>query len=116
MLQIMPASADIGVAPIENVCLSYYLCSPNKLFEYLLAGLPVVTSDFPELKRVVEQFQVGGYFDPSSPEQIASAVEMVLNDSTMSEKLVAAKQRILADYCWENESVKLLEAYESIVE
>ncbi len=110
------ASADIGVAPIENVCLSYYLCSPNKLFEYLLAGLPVVTSNFPELKRVVEQFQVGGYFDPSSPEQIASAVEMVLNDSTMSEKLVAAKQRILADYCWENESVKLLEAYESIVE
>ena len=52
--------ADLGVAPIENVCLSYYFCSPNKLFEYINAGLPVVASDFPEMRQVIQRFS--GWF------------------------------------------------------
>ena len=50
------ASADLGIAPIENVCLSYYYCSPNKLFEYLLAGLPVIASDFPEMRHIIDKY------------------------------------------------------------
>ena len=45
------AGADLGVAAIANSCLSYYYCSPNKLFEYMNAGLPVIASAFPELRK-----------------------------------------------------------------
>ncbi|MDB4470710.1 glycosyltransferase [Deltaproteobacteria bacterium] len=107
-------SADLGIAPIENTCLSYYLCSPNKLFEYLLAGLPVITSNFPELKCVVEKFNVGGTFDPTSPQQISDAVNGVFSDKGMSNRLASAQKRILIDYSWENEEKKLLSAYESL--
>ena len=44
--------ADLGIAPIQNVCLSYYYCAPNKVFEYLLGGIPVIGSNFPELKKM----------------------------------------------------------------
>lgn len=51
--------ADVGVCLIENVSLSDYYCLPNKLFEYLAAGLAVLASDFPEMRRIVEQHQCG---------------------------------------------------------
>ena len=51
--------ADIGISLIEATCLSYYLSLPNKLFEYLYAGLPVIVSDFPEMKRLVDSENLG---------------------------------------------------------
>jgi glycosyltransferase involved in cell wall biosynthesis len=48
------AGADVGISLIENVCLSYYYSLPNKVFEYLMSGVPVVVSDFPEMARLVD--------------------------------------------------------------
>jgi glycosyltransferase involved in cell wall biosynthesis len=105
------ASADLGIAPIENVCLSYYYCSPNKLFEYIIAGIPVVASNFPEMKKIIEKFEIGCTFDPSEPKNIAEAVLHMLEEP---EKLQRMKQNTAAVskvYNWENESKKLLELY-----
>ena len=52
-------SADFGLCLIENVSLSDYYCLPNKLFEYLFAGVPVVASKFPEIERIVNYHGVG---------------------------------------------------------
>lgn len=52
-------NADVGVCLIENVSLSDYYSLPNKLFEYLAAGLAVLASDFPEMRRVIEKYQCG---------------------------------------------------------
>ncbi len=51
--------ADLGACMIERVSLSDYLCLPNKLFEYIAAGVPVLVSDFPELRRVTEKYACG---------------------------------------------------------
>jgi glycosyltransferase involved in cell wall biosynthesis len=51
--------ADLGICLIERVSLSDYYCLPNKLFEYIAAGVPVLASDFPELRRVVETYSCG---------------------------------------------------------
>ncbi len=53
------ASADIGVALIENISTSYYYALPNKLFEYIMAEIPVIVSDLPQMKEVVEKYDVG---------------------------------------------------------
>lgn len=52
-------SADCGLCMVEAVSLSDYYCLPNKLFEYIFSGLPVICSDFPELSRVARDYGVG---------------------------------------------------------
>ncbi len=52
-------AADIGVALIENISKSYYFALPNKLFEYIMAGVPVIVSDLPQMKKIVANYGVG---------------------------------------------------------
>ena len=108
------AGADLGVAPIENSCLSYYYCSPNKVFEYINAGLAVVASDFPEMRRVINLHNIGCTFDPNDPGNIARAVNYVFEDAERWRKM---KQNTFAAsqcYNWENESEKLLNLYRTL--
>ena len=53
------AGGDVGLSLIENISISYYHALPNKFFEYIMAGLPVLCSDLPQMKKIVEEFQVG---------------------------------------------------------
>jgi len=57
------AAADIGVALIENISKSYYYALPNKLFEYIMAELPVLVSNLPQMKKITEEYQVGYVVD-----------------------------------------------------
>lgn len=52
-------SADLGLVSVKPTCLSYLYCLPNKLFEYILAGLPVLSNDLPDCRALIEEFQVG---------------------------------------------------------
>ena len=102
------ASADVGIAPIENVCLSYYFCAPNKVFEYIQSELPVVASNFPDMKRIVEGNDIGLTCDMSNPLEISRAVEQVLMDSPAYLKNIC---EIKDRYCWEKEALKLKQVY-----
>lgn len=53
------SSADYGISMIEPVCLSYVYCLPNKVFEYTMAGLPIIVSALPEMKRFIEENRIG---------------------------------------------------------
>ena len=108
------SSADLGIAPIYNVCLSYFFCSPNKLFEYIAAGLPVVGSNFPELKRIIEGYQIGKTFNPEGPKDIANAINYVLSDPKRYKTMKKNAQKAAMVFNWENESKKLLEIYKSL--
>ena len=110
------ASADVGIHLIENTCLNHYYCLPNKLFEYMMAGLPVVISDFPEMGKVVREAQAGLLVDPADSVQVAEAIQTLLRDEglrrTFSEHgLRAAKEQ----YNWERESLKLERVYLDLV-
>ncbi|MFH1009482.1 MAG: glycosyltransferase family 4 protein [Candidatus Latescibacterota bacterium] len=111
-LMHLTASADIGIHLIENTCLNHYYCIPNKLFEYLMAGLPVIMSDFPEIGKVVREAQAGLLVDPTHPEQIADALKKLLSDEDLRRHysehgLKAAQER----YNWDRESSKLEGVY-----
>ena len=108
------ADADIGVAPIINACLSYYYCLPNKIFEYMNAGLPVVSSNFPELRSVVIGHDIGLTFDPSDPYDIARAINTILDDPQRRERMTTNAIEASSLYNWENESKKLLDIYNTL--
>jgi glycosyltransferase involved in cell wall biosynthesis len=110
-VSLVAAAADLGVAPIENVCSSYYLCSPNKLFEYLHAGLPVAASDFPELRRILDEHRCGRTFDPSDPSEIAACISRMLADPGGLARMRERAQRAAARYDWAIEEAKLLDEY-----
>ena len=71
------AGADIGVSLIENISESYYYALPNKLFEYIMAGLPVIVSDLPQMKKVVEGYNVGAAIDIEDEERIIDVVKQI---------------------------------------
>lgn len=105
-------SADIGVIPYQFVGLNNYYTTPNKLFEYMAAGIPVVGSNFPELKRIIDGCGLGATFNPEDPKDIAGTINYVLVDSdkymVMKENAVKASKI----YNWEEESKKLAGVYE----
>jgi len=110
------ASADIGVLLYRNDCRNNYYCAPNKLFEYMMAGLPVVAPDFPGVVPLVEGEGVGVCADPSDPAAIAAAVNRLARDPEGCRRMKArGLRRARERYCWELESVPLLERHEALL-
>jgi glycosyltransferase involved in cell wall biosynthesis len=107
-------SADIGLVLHQNVNLNYYYVSPNKLFESMVAGLPVVGSDFPDLKAFIEGYRFGVTCDPASPNEIAKAVDHILSDRSGYEEMRQNALEAAKIFNWENESKKLLALYEGL--
>tara|TARA_Y100000593_G_scaffold95128_1_gene200389 strand:- start:52768 stop:54102 length:1335 start_codon:yes stop_codon:yes gene_type:complete len=106
--------ADLGVAPIINACLSYYYCAPNKIFEYLLGGIPVVSSNFPEMEKIVKKNNIGTTFNPEKPESIAQAVKEIFSDEEKYKQMKANTKLAAEKYNWENEEQKLLDIYKNL--
>lgn len=103
--------ADVGISLIENVCLSYYLCLPNKLFEYAACGVPAVVSDFPEMGRFVDEHNCGWKVAPNAQ----ALQDLVL--SLTSEELAAKRANTRGAtrlYCWQAEEKMLLAMYRSL--
>lgn len=105
------ASADIGLANIVNSSVSYYTSLPNKLFEYAMAGIPVVGSDSPEIGRIVREENIGEVCDPDDPEALAAAITTILKDpARYRSSLDLAARR----YNWAVEQQHLLDLYAAI--
>ncbi len=101
------AGADVGLVGVENVCLSYYYSLPNKLFESLLAGIPVLMPSYPEMARVARDSGCGWVVG----EEDAAWLEAVNGLDAQSVAATKARARsAAAAYSWRNESGHFLEA------
>jgi glycosyltransferase involved in cell wall biosynthesis len=102
------AGADVGVIPYKAVGLNNTYSTPNKLFEYMAAGLPVAGSRLPELCRFIEGYELGVTFDPERPDDIGMALNYLLGPA-VSRAALAANARAAAErYVWEDEVAKLV--------
>lgn len=102
------ASADIGLCLIENTCLSYYYSLPNKLFEYLLSGLPVLVNDMPEQRSIVERFDCG-WIVPPSPTGQKALIESIGKEELEAKKTGA--RQAARDFDWRQEAMLLRDLY-----
>jgi glycosyltransferase involved in cell wall biosynthesis len=103
--------ASLGISLEENLGMNYYYSLPNKLFDYIQARIPVLVSGLPEMRKIVETYDVGLVTESLEPSNLARLIDEMMNND---EKRIAWKKnlRIAADeLCWEKEVKKLLEIY-----
>jgi glycosyltransferase involved in cell wall biosynthesis len=115
VLHQITASANIGVVLYKNINRNSYFCAPNKLFEYFMAGLPVVSSNFPGLIHLVENAGCGLVVDNDNPKQIAEAINYIHNNTESYESMRINALSSAQKYNWENESKKLVQVYENLL-
>jgi len=111
------AAADVGVIPIVGSCLSYTYAAPNKLFEDMMVGVPVVASDLPDMARVVREERVGTLIgDPTDSASIVSAVRELLDaEEPLAQVGARAREAALARYNWDVERPKLVAVFAPLV-
>ena len=106
--------ADVGIHPIENTCLNHFYCLPNKLFQYIQAGIPVLCSDFPEMKNIVDGYKVGEVFDVEDISNISNTINLLFQNTA---KLIEYKNNcIIASTTlnWHIEKLKFLDIYNNL--
>ena len=96
-------------------CLNHVDAQPNKLFEYMAAGLPVVASDFPLWRELIEGRRCGLCVDPLNPNAIAAAIRWIFEHSEEAEVMgKRGREAVRRELNWENEADKLLALYDSL--
>ena len=114
-LKYYTANAYLGFQVLNNVCFNHYSACSNKLFEYMMSKVPVVACNFPEIKRVVQEEQIGLVVDSHDPNEIANAVNTLLENkelhSMFSENCTKAREK----YNWNNEKENFVKIYDSFL-
>lgn len=106
--------ADVGVCVIKPTGDSFMWSLPNKLFEYFIAGLPVLAGDTPQIRQVITDTGAGVVADARDPRAIAGALRSLFDDTDLRRQLSTAAQVAARRYCWEQEAPRLLALYASL--
>lgn len=101
----------VTLHPVAN----YIDALPVKMFEYMSAGIPVIASDFPQWRSIVGGNDCGLLVDPFKPEEIAEAIDTLVSNREMAQRLGNNGRRaVVNSYNWARESTKLFELYHSM--
>ena len=104
-------NAHLGISIEENLGLNYYYALPNKLFDYIQAKVPVLVSDFPEMKKIVETYKVGDVLIERTSEKLAEKVNKILILNKQNVELKENLQFAANQLIWENEEEILLNLF-----
>lgn len=90
---------------------------PNKMFEYMSAGIPVIASDFPLWREIIEGNHCGLLVDPLNPKDIAQAIDYLVSHPDEARRMgINGRRAVLEKYNWEIEEKKLLKFYKDVLE
>lgn len=107
--------ADIGLTLDKNTNINYRFSLPNKLFDYIHAGIPVLASRLPEIARIVEGYDIGRIAESHDPEYLGNLITNMLSD-VVSQKIW--RKNLLhasSELTWEKEAITLIELYKKYV-
>lgn len=128
VLRALTPMASLGISLLENRGLNYYYSLPNRLADFVQAGVPVLATDFPEIHRVVEGFGIGtlvppapfdaakGLSEPPDPEQLARTVKETLEfwDALPADERARRFASAASELSFENDKKTLLSAVDTI--
>lgn len=104
-------TADIGVHPLQPTCLNHALAMPNKLFDYVFAGLPVAVSDLPEMRRFTLDNGIGVVFDGRDPRAVAATLTCALAHPERIRPTPERLAQLTGQYLWPSQERVLLDRY-----
>lgn len=111
----LTARCHVGLAVLRGIPNSYAI-EPTKLFEYMALGMPVVASNFPTYRAVVEGTACGLCVDPDAPVEIADAIEWLMDHPAEAAEMGRrGREAVIREFNWEREAVKLLQLYEELI-
>ena len=100
--------ASIGMSLEQDVGLNYHYALPNKLFDYMQAGIPVIASGLPEIRRIVENAGIGIVVDRFDPEYLSQTVRSMLSNPELLKEWRENAKKAAGNYTWEQEEKELL--------
>ncbi len=100
--------ADVGISLEQNIGLNYYYALPNKLFDYIHAQIPVLTSDLPEIRNIVGHYNIGITTNDFTAENLSSLINEIIFNTAERAIWNKGLKKAKEELCWENE-VKVLE-------
>lgn len=114
--ELIPAASEshVGVVLTKPVCVNFEFTVSNKLFEYLHAGIPVILSDLPEHRFLVEKHRFGLLVNSVTAEAIGEAITRLYEDRARYQELRANAMSAAKALCWEREGLKMIEIYRRI--
>ena len=111
-LREITKKADVGISIEENLGLSYYYSLPNKISDYIQAKIPIVVSDFPEMRKVVQYYHAGEIIKDHSLQELSSKINSVLSKG--KESYLPELENAANVLCWENEEDKILSLLQQV--
>ncbi len=106
--------ADIGLVLQADLSLSYRFVLPNRLFDFMHAGIPVLASDLPEIAKITGKYKTGILINKLSPEKIAEKINYLLNNPEQLLLFQENIKKIQKKYCWEHEEKELLRIFKNL--
>jgi len=105
----LTAQADFGVIPYRDTCLNNALCTPNKLFEFIMARVPIFATDLPEVRSVIARYNIGLLGDTSRADTFAEGLRKTMQIAPAFKREWLAGLEVAAhELCWEREGEKYL--------
>lgn len=109
-------AVDVEVVLIEGKqCVSYEYSLPNKFFESIQAGVPLICCDLPEMGKIVREYDIGLLVKEDDEKSVAEAVMKLRSDKALCDRLKANMTKAKEYLCWEKESLKLREAIQGMM-
>lgn len=107
--------ADVGVTLLEDTCLNHRYALPNKLFEYMAAGVPILASDLPEIRSVVRGYDLGLTVDPSSSDAVADALSEITHSPDQRAHWRSNAAKAVETFNWESASQRFIDKMQSVM-
>lgn len=106
--------ADAGIWTLPKLCRNFTYALPNKIFEYTASNLALLVADYPEAQRMVEMHGIGLTFDPYDPRSIAAAINRLVDEPVLADRLRANTYAALESLDAEGEWRKLVTLYDAL--
>jgi glycosyltransferase involved in cell wall biosynthesis len=106
--------ADLGLTLDKNTNINYKFSLPNKLFDYIQCGVPVLASDLVEVKKIIQNYNIGTIVKTIFPLELAKAIHEIKGDDYKQQLWQTNLKKAATELNWENEQSELLAIFEKL--